>query len=155
MLASPVPGSKVGFFRRGRLFGAARDAGGKVGFSSQRIRASARTLSGGNQQKLILGRLMRNRPMLLLLDEPGRGIDIGAKAEIFRLIRELAGGGMAIVVVSEEIEEAIALATRIVVLADGTVSESFSGEDITMERVLRRMLPTRAGTPDHVTAGAS
>ena len=93
--------------------------------------------------------------MLLLLDEPGRGIDIGAKAEIFRLIRELAGGGMAIVVVSEEIEEAIALATRIVVLADGTVSESFSGEDITMERVLRRMLPTRAGTPDHVTAGAS
>lgn len=152
MLAEQVPRTALGVYRQRMLYAAARDAAEKVGFAPGRVRASAGTLSGGNQQKLIIGRLARNRPKVLLLDEPGRGIDIGAKAEIFRLIRALARSGVAVVVVSEEIEEVIALAARVVVLADATLSESLTGEDITMERVLSRMLPARASR--EVGAGA-
>ena len=79
------------------------------------------TLSGGNQQKILLARWLVHGTKVLLLDEPTRGVDVGARAEIYALIRRLADAGTAIVVVSSEIEEVLGLADRVLVIADGRV----------------------------------
>jgi len=79
----------------------------------------AGTLSGGNQQKVVIGKWLATAPRVLLLDEPTRGIDVGAKAEIYRLVRELSGQGIAILVASSEMPELLALSDRILVLREG------------------------------------
>lgn len=102
-------------------------------------RESARpgTLSGGNQQKLLLGRWLSNDARVLLLDEPTRGIDVGTKAEIHRLIRRAAEGGAAIVLVSSEMPELLALADRILVLCEGRLAGELSGEGKRQAEILR------------------
>ena len=75
-------------------------------------------LSGGNQQKVVLGRWLARRPSVLILDEPTRGIDVGAKAEIYRLIVGLAASGIALLVISSEMPELIGLSDRILVMAE-------------------------------------
>lgn len=86
------------------------------------------TLSGGNQQKIVIGRWLHRRPALLLLDEPTRGIDVGAKREIYNLIDELARGGMAILVVSSELPELIGLCDRVIMMYEGHKAGEFTGE---------------------------
>ncbi|MEV0272333.1 sugar ABC transporter ATP-binding protein [Hamadaea sp. NPDC050747] len=93
-------------------------------------------LSGGNQQKVVLARWLARRPRVLLLDEPTRGVDVGAKAEIYRLIAELAEDGMAVVVVSSELPEVLGLADRIVVLQRGRVTGELDRSDATEESIL-------------------
>jgi ABC-type sugar transport system ATPase subunit len=88
-------------------------------------RAPVRTLSGGNQQKVVLGRWLASRPPVLLLDEPTRGIDVGAKREIYGLVDALARGGTAVVLVSSELPELLGLCDRIVVLREGRVVREF------------------------------
>ncbi|SFR04976.1 sugar ABC transporter ATP-binding protein [Poseidonocella sedimentorum] len=83
------------------------------------------SLSGGNQQKVVIGKALMTEPKVLLMDEPSRGIDIGAKAEIYRTIRKLAAEGLAIVFVTSDIEEVLALSDRILVMADGRVTREF------------------------------
>src|SRR5699024_2051886 len=82
---------------------------------------SIRTLSGGNQQKAMLARWLVHGCRVLLLDEPTRGVDVGARAEIYALIRRLARQGTAVVVVSSEIDEVLGLADQVLVIADGAV----------------------------------
>ncbi|RVP20862.1 ATP-binding cassette domain-containing protein, partial [Sinorhizobium meliloti] len=77
-------------------------------------------LSGGNQQKVLLGRWLCTDPKLLIVDEPTRGIDIGAKSEILRLLRRLADEGLGVLMISSELEELLAAADRVTVLSDGT-----------------------------------
>ena len=96
----------------------------------------ARTLSGGNQQKLVLGRWLVHGCRALLLDEPTRGVDVGARAEIYALVRELADAGTAVVVVSSEIEEVLGLSDRVLVIADGRVLHSGPADQIDEHRVL-------------------
>ena len=79
------------------------------------------TLSGGNQQKVVIGKWLATDPDILVLDEPTAGIDIGSKSEIIRLVRDLAGQGKGIVVISSELSELLAACDRIVVMADGRV----------------------------------
>ncbi len=81
----------------------------------------AGTLSGGNQQKILLARWLVHGTKVLLLDEPTRGVDVGARTEIYQLIRRLADAGTAIVVVSSEIEEVLGLSDRVLVIAEGRV----------------------------------
>ncbi len=100
----------------------------------------ARTLSGGNQQKVLLARWLIHGTRILLLDEPTRGVDIGAKAEIYALIRRLAARGVAIVVVSSEIEEVIGLADRILVLDAGRMLAVSDAKDIDEHSVLDLVL---------------
>ena len=95
-----------------------------------------RTLSGGNQQKILLARWLVHGTDVLLLDEPTRGVDVGARAEIYVLIRKLADKGTAIILVSSEIEEVIGLSDRVLVIADGVVVSSAPAKDITEEDVL-------------------
>jgi ribose transport system ATP-binding protein len=80
-----------------------------------------RTLSGGNQQKVVLARWLLRDCRVLLLDEPTRGVDVGARSEIYALIRELADRGVAVIVVSSEIPEVLGLADRVLVIGDGRV----------------------------------
>jgi rhamnose transport system ATP-binding protein len=101
------------------------------------------SLSGGNQQKVVLARWLLTRPRLLLLDEPTKGVDVGAKHEIHSLVRREADRGMACLVVSSELPELIALADRIVVLKEGHVQGEMRG-DITEEAVMRLATRTDA-----------
>ena len=98
-------------------------------------RAAVTSLSGGNQQKCILGRWLLTQPRVLLLDEPTRGIDVGAKAEVFALMAELLEHGMAIVLVSSEMLEILGLADRIFVMHEQTVVGELSREEATEERI--------------------
>ncbi|MEV4637776.1 sugar ABC transporter ATP-binding protein [Actinoplanes sp. NPDC049548] len=93
-------------------------------------------LSGGNQQKVLLARLLATQPKVLLLDEPTRGIDVGAKAEVQGLIDELASEGLGVVLVSSDAEELVEGADRVVVLRDGAVVGELRGDDVTTEALL-------------------
>jgi ribose transport system ATP-binding protein len=95
-----------------------------------------RTLSGGNQQKILLARWLAHGTRVLLLDEPTRGVDVGARAEIYALIRRLAEAGTAIIVVSSEIEEVLGLADRVLVIGDGEVLTTTNASDIDEHGVL-------------------
>ncbi|WP_309081578.1 sugar ABC transporter ATP-binding protein [Zhihengliuella sp.] len=96
----------------------------------------ARTLSGGNQQKILLARWLVHGTSVLLLDEPTRGVDVGARAEIYTLIRRLAAAGTAIVVISSEIEEVLGLADNVLVIDDGNVLTQTTASDIDEHGVL-------------------
>ena len=94
-------------------------------------------LSGGNQQKVLLAKWLAMEPRLLIVDEPTRGVDVGARSEIYRLLRALAGRGVALLVVSSDLPEVLALADRIVVMAEGRTVGELPGEGATEEQVLR------------------
>lgn len=96
----------------------------------------AGTLSGGNQQKVVLARWLMMNPDILLLDEPTRGIDVGARAEIYQLIQNLADAGKSIIMVSSELPELIGMCDRILTVCEGRVTGEFAGADATPERLL-------------------
>ena len=95
------------------------------------------TLSRGNQQKCVLGKWLSTAPRLLILDEPTRGIDVGAKAQIHKLIDHIANSGVAILMISSELPELIGISDRVYVMREGgVVSELEAGPDLTQERVV-------------------
>lgn len=93
-------------------------------------------LSGGNQQKVLIARLLENRPKLLILDEPTRGVDVGAKAQIYKTLRQLAEEGLALLVISSELIEVVGLCDRVYVMRDGEIAKELSGLDITEEAII-------------------
>ena len=100
------------------------------------VETVAGTLSGGNQQKVVLGKWLLTQPKVLFLDEPTRGIDVGAKQEIYNEINKLAATGLAIVLVSSELPEVLGLADRVIVLHEGKLTGEFSKADATATRVM-------------------
>jgi ABC-type sugar transport system ATPase subunit len=133
--------SRWGFlqFRRERaLVGRYVD---RLGVKTQSVRQIVRNLSGGNQQKVVLAKWLATDPQVLLLDDPTRGIDIYSKKEIYTLIEELARGGMGIVMVSSELPEILAIADRILVMAEGRLTQEFVRGEATEESVLQAALP--------------
>ncbi len=96
----------------------------------------AGTLSGGNQQKVVLAKWLLTKPRVLFLDEPTRGIDVGAKQEIYSEINRLAATGIAIVLVSSELPEVLGLSDRVIVLHEGSVTGEFNRSDATPEAVM-------------------
>ena len=107
----------------------------KVKTPSEKTKIS--TLSGGNQQKIILGRWLLNKPIILMLDEPTRGIDVGAKYEIYKLICELADKGHGVIIVSSEMGELIGLSDRIIVMSGGRVAGELNKADFSQEKIMR------------------
>ncbi len=97
--------------------------------------AAIGSLSGGNQQKVVIGKMLATRPKMILLDEPSRGIDIGAKAEVFRLLGEKAAQGLAVVFSTSEVQECHSVAHRIVVMRRGRISAEF-GPDVAKEEIM-------------------
>ena len=93
-------------------------------------------LSGGNQQKAVLARWIATRPRVLIVDEPTQGIDVGAKAEIHRLLRQLANDGLAVLMVSSDLPELLGMCDRIAVMAGGRVQAVFDGRSATEEGVM-------------------
>ncbi|WP_414731843.1 sugar ABC transporter ATP-binding protein [Amycolatopsis mediterranei] len=114
-----------------------------------------RKLSGGNQQKAVLARWLARRPKLLILDEPTRGVDVGAKAEIYRIIDGLAAEGIALLVISSDLPEVLTLADRILVMRAGRLAGEIGREDATEEAVLTLAIPeTEPAVDDAQEIGA-
>jgi ribose transport system ATP-binding protein len=105
--------------------------------------ASVANLSGGNQQKVLLGRWVTSSRTALILDEPTRGVDVGAKVEIYRIIRQLARQGLAIIVISSELPEIVGLCDRVVVLCEGSKTGELTGLEITENAVLQLAVARR------------
>jgi ribose transport system ATP-binding protein len=97
---------------------------------------SVATLSGGNQQKVLLGKWLATKPKLLLLMDPTRGVDVGTKQEIYRLFRDLAQKGMAILLYSSDYDELIGLCDRVAVMYDGKVRSVLSGASLNEQQIL-------------------
>lgn len=115
-----------------------------LGIRASSIEQAAGTLSGGNQQKVVIGKCLAAGPRILLLDEPTRGIDVGAKREIYELVFQLAADGMAIVVVSSEMPELLHLADRILVMSEGRQAGVLTHAEATEERIMQLAAPRSA-----------
>jgi len=109
----------------------------KLNIKAADLEIAVGTLSGGNQQKVMLAKWLNANPRLLIVDEPTRGIDIGAKAEVHRILRDLAGAGVAIIIISSDLPEVMSLADRILVMCEGRIVGEFPGESATEEAVMR------------------
>jgi ABC-type sugar transport system ATPase subunit len=125
----------------------------RAAFAAEQERLSIRTsgpdqdtwqLSGGNQQKIVVAKWLRTRPRVLLLDEPTRGIDVGAKMEMYGIVRALAADGMAVVFASSDLTEVVGLAHRVLVCRAGAVSGELTGDEIEEERIMHLALGTEA-----------
>lgn len=108
----------------------------ELGVKAPHVEFTAGQLSGGNQQKVVIAKWLAARPRVLLLDDPTRGVDVGAKAEIYRLIGSLAAQGLAIVLISSELDEVLRLSHRILVLRGGRVAGEFAGGAADKETIL-------------------
>ncbi|MGA5821718.1 sugar ABC transporter ATP-binding protein [Kitasatospora sp. NPDC094028] len=124
------------FVRRTQERRLAEDYAERLRVRAPSVEAEVRTLSGGNQQKVVLARWLARRPRLLILDEPTRGVDIGAKAEIYRIIADLAREGVAVLVISSELPEVLGLADRIVVMQDGRITGELDRAEASEEAIL-------------------
>ena len=94
-------------------------------------------LSGGNQQKVVLGKWLSMKPKLLIFDEPTRGIDVGAKAEIYKLMRQLADRGVAILMISSDMEEVLGISDRIAVMHEGKITGTLGRNEFTEENIMQ------------------
>jgi erythritol transport system ATP-binding protein len=118
---------------RSQAGGQARD----LGIKTPGLNAPITALSGGNQQKVVLARALATRPRVLLLDEPTRGVDVGARAEIFKIIGALARQGMGVIFTSSDLAEVLSLADRVLVMARGQITAEFSGAEATEGEIAR------------------
>ncbi|GEP47357.1 ATP-binding cassette domain-containing protein [Microbacterium saccharophilum] len=111
---------------------------------SPSVNVGVSTLSGGNQQKVVLAKWMYPDPDVLILDEPTRGIDVGAKYEIYKLIQQLADQGKAVIVISSELPELLGMSDRIYTICEGRITGELAREDADQERLMRLMTTTSA-----------
>jgi ABC-type sugar transport system ATPase subunit len=142
-LVTPPGTRRFGVLRRARLRAFAARAVETLRIKARSLDAPVRTLSGGNQQKCVLGRWVGPDARVLLLDEPTRGVDVGAKAEIHRHLRDLARRGLAILIASSELPELLALCDRIAVMREGRVVSELPRAQATAPEVLRLATGTR------------
>jgi len=111
--------ARLGLLRAGSERRAAREWTQRLQVKAAKLSAAVSTLSGGNQQKVVLAKWLSTRPRVLLVDEPTRGIDVGTKAEVHRLLSQLAADGIAVVMVSSELPEVLGMADRVLVMHEG------------------------------------
>jgi ribose transport system ATP-binding protein len=149
--------SSHGFLRPKRIRGEAVNITKSVNVRMQSVDQPISSLSGGNQQRAIFGRAFATKPKVLLLDEPTRGVDVGAKAEIYDLIDKAADEGMAVLVASSELEELLRICHRIVVMNHGVIVDVIDRDDATKERIMRAAAGTSTASSeptDPATNGA-
>jgi rhamnose transport system ATP-binding protein len=128
--------ARLGLIDSKRELDIASEVSQRLAVKAPSVQARVETLSGGNQQKVSLARWLVSRPSVLILDEPTQGIDVGAKAEVHRLIGELAEQGMAILMISSELPEILGLSDRIVVMANGGVSGVLTRAEATQNNIM-------------------
>jgi inositol transport system ATP-binding protein len=126
-----------GFIQQKALRALCEDMCKKLRVKTPSLEQCIDTLSGGNQQKALLARWLMTNPRILILDEPTRGIDVGAKAEIYRLIAYLAGEGMAVIMISSELPEVLGMSDRVLVMHEGDLMGTLGRSEATQERVMQ------------------
>jgi ABC-type sugar transport system ATPase subunit len=129
--------SRFGFLIQRLIQSVSRQQVTDLNIVPSRVDLAPRALSGGNQQKVLLGRWLAGDTRILILDEPTVGIDVGTKANIYHLLRRLARGGKAILVVSSDMEEVLTLADRVVVMAQGKITGTFDKKNMSQDRILQ------------------
>ena len=118
----------------------AEDFRGKVDIRARDVLQRAKNLSGGNQQKVVLSKWLFTNPDVLILDEPTRGIDVGAKYEIYQIINDLASQGKCVIVISSELPEVIGLSDRVYIMNEGRMVGELSKEEVTQERIMEHIM---------------
>jgi ribose transport system ATP-binding protein len=129
--------SRFGLLQRSAEHKLAVALGAKLKLKSDGVDIDVASLSGGNQQKVAIAKLLATHPSVLLMDEPTRGVDVGAKSEIHHILRELASQGVGVVVISSELPEIIGLCDRALVIRDGRLAGEVQDDDMTEEALLR------------------
>jgi rhamnose transport system ATP-binding protein len=145
--------SRLGWLRDTAGKRATQDYVGKLRVRLRSISQPIRELSGGNAQKIVLSKWLLTKPKVMILDEPTRGIDIGAKAEVHKLISELAAQGMAVLMISSELPEVLAMADRILVMREGRIVKELNRNEATPERVIAAATGQAALVPSPGTPG--
>ncbi|GAB3894400.1 sugar ABC transporter ATP-binding protein [Spirosoma agri] len=129
------------FIQDKREISATADMVDNLHIKTSSIDQKVATLSGGNQQKVVIGKVLLSSPDVIMLDEPTRGVDIGAKAEIYKLINELTSNGLAVIIISSELPELVGMSDRILVLAAGKQTAILSKEEATQETIMAYAMP--------------
>lgn len=137
--------------RTAEITAAAEDIG-RLSIAVPGPKTGVKTLSGGNQQKVLFARWTRACQRVLILDEPTRGVDVGAKAEIYAIIRRLASEGLGILLISSELQEIVGLCTRVLVMREGIITGSVEGEAITEAAIMRLATEDRTGPTTGIAA---
>ena len=132
--------ARRGFIDRAEEEVLASDAIARFGIRARGPEQIVGKLSGGNQQKVVLGKWLATRPRLLIMDEPTRGIDVGAKAEIHRLMSELAAQGLAVLMISSELPEVLGMSDRILVMREGRIVAEFARGEADQETIAHAMM---------------
>ena len=127
---------KGGFVQQGAIEATCEDMARKLRVKTPNLYERIENLSGGNQQKVLIGRWLLTNPRILILDEPTRGIDVGAKAEIHRLVTEMARNGVAVVMISSEMPEVLGMSDRIMVMHEGRVTGFLNRDEATQIKVM-------------------
>ncbi|MBL9179802.1 MAG: sugar ABC transporter ATP-binding protein [Verrucomicrobiaceae bacterium] len=135
-LSSLASITRGGFIRRNAEIRRNQDIFGSLRVKATGLEAIVGKLSGGNQQKVVLGKALLTEPSVILLDEPTRGIDVGAKLEIYEIINRLTAEGKAVILVSSELPEIIGMSDRILMLNEGRISGSFTRSEATQEKLM-------------------
>jgi ribose transport system ATP-binding protein len=143
----------AGMVRRSSELGATRRSVDQLKVKLDRISDAVGTLSGGNQQKVVFGRMLLTEPRLLLLDDPTRGVDIGAKAEIYQLLSDIAGRGIGVLLASSELPELVGVCHRVVVLRAGRSVAEFDTAHAGEADLLAAAMGDRNGNPPGPAVG--
>jgi rhamnose transport system ATP-binding protein len=136
--------ARMGLIRSADESSLAEEWAARLQLKFHRLTDSVGTLSGGNQQKVVLGKWLATGPKLLIVDEPTRGIDVGTKAEVHRLMSELAGDGVAVLMISSELPEVLGMADRVLVMHEGRLTGELSRAEADEESVIRLATATAA-----------
>jgi rhamnose transport system ATP-binding protein len=143
----------LGIIRRGAEDRTAGEFKDRLRIRTPSVRSPVAALSGGNQQKVVLSKWLNTRPRILILDEPTRGIDVGTKVEVHQIVEELAQQGMAIILISSDLPEVLAMSDRILVMREGRQMAVLSREEATEERVLAAAMGQAAPRVEAAGAG--
>ncbi|MEU1670723.1 sugar ABC transporter ATP-binding protein [Streptomyces roseifaciens] len=135
-LARLAQDTRGGFVDRGGQRRRAAEVAERLKVRMSGLEQSARTLSGGNQQKIVIGKWLLAGARLLILDEPTRGVDVGAKVEMYRLVNELTAAGCAVLMISSDLPEVLGMSDRVLVMAQGRIAGELSGERATQDAVV-------------------
>ena len=139
--------SRFGFLLYRKIEQWARQVIERLKVRTPGLAQKVRNLSGGNQQKVVIARWLALNPRLLILDEPTRGVDVGAKAEIHALMSELAGQGMSILMISSELPEILGISDRILVMREGRLAAEFSRQEATQDKIMQAATGQIPGSP--------
>ena len=129
--------SRSGFLRMAEEFALAREYTARLDLRAASLDQDVGTLSGGNQQKVVIAKWLATRPKVIILDEPTKGIDIGSKAAVHAFMSELAASGLSVIMVSSEIPEIMGMADRVIVMREGRIAGRFERAELTAEKLVR------------------